>query len=265
MTKGFVASLPADRRTAAEAPVSGSADSTTKHTRNGENLSVMPRSSVHPRARRSKSKAFRPPASRADGEVLLVRQKYPKAQREHRRPACGRVPSGAPGWRGSPNSLQSLRSFRSDMRRSSFRHPVRASGVADGGASQRPTCVQQGALLQPFFKNGSGFSPSIKTTPFAVKETNPRRHTPAQRWFQAPSRAPRSTGAGGACHDNRAAACLSGRSEATAASSADPTRTEHRREPERSSGAIAGKSVFAYFCRHKSRSHQLAQPAAKSF
>ena len=48
------------------------------------------------------------------------------------------------------------------------------------------------------------------------------------------------------------AACLSGRSKATAASSADPTRTEHRRAcpgldpggPERSSGAIAGKEFL---------------------
>jgi hypothetical protein len=52
-----------------------------------------------------------------------------------------------------------------------------------------------------------------------------------------------------ACHDNRTAACLSGRSEA---SSAGPTCTEHRRacpgldpgEPNRRPGAIAGKEFL---------------------
>src|SRR6056297_3981592 len=45
----------------------------------------------------------------------------------------------------------------------------------------------------------------------------------------------------------RAAACLSAESEANEASSADPTRTEHRREPERSSGALAGKAFLPTF------------------
>jgi hypothetical protein len=45
----------------------------------------------------------------------------------------------------------------------------------------------------------------------------------------------------------RAAACLSGESQANAASSADPTRTEHRRERERSSGDLAGKKFLVTF------------------
>src|SRR6056297_998948 len=45
----------------------------------------------------------------------------------------------------------------------------------------------------------------------------------------------------------RAAACLSAESEANEASSADPARTEHRREPERSSGAVAGKAFLPTF------------------
>jgi hypothetical protein len=87
--------------------------------------------------------------------VLLVRQKYPKALREHRRPACGRVPSGAHVWRGPSNSLQSLRFFRSDMRRPDCHHkrrqPLRAASGADGGArpSQKrfpaTVCLWEGA------------------------------------------------------------------------------------------------------------------------
>jgi hypothetical protein len=92
-------------------------------------------------------KSVSPPAARADATYFCRNKSRQKCFTEHRRPACGRVPSGAHVWRESPNSLQSLRSFRSDMRRFFFRQPLRAYGGADGGVSQRPTSAAQWTLL----------------------------------------------------------------------------------------------------------------------
>ena len=241
MAKGFVASFPADRRTAAEAPVSGSADSTTNDTRIAANVPVIARLAAHPRVRRSKSKAFRPPASRAFGEVLLWPQKYPKGLFPQWRPSCARVPCDARCEWGPLNSLQSLRSFRSDMQRrivmTIVHSPLRFSAPLRGLETIVGfTCVAPGAGLGV----GQVVVPiETENLASALEHGVKPSALPGAGWLLT---WPAVSAAGGADrmaddgYDNRPSQCLSVESVANEASSTDPASREHRRAPGRRPG-----------------------------
>ena len=178
------------------------------------------------------STVFRPPASQADGEVLLWRQKYPKPLREHRRPL-----------RGFPAMLGASGAKRTRYAQTPFGlSPLAPAllGGADGGERQEPTRAGFDGLLPP-----------------VAPDRGPGRWWWRRRWVTSAWKAPRLAGPRG----RRDSACLSEECAANAASSESPARIENRGDPR--SGRVPGTSIFGSFCCDKRDSHQLAQPAAK--
>ena len=133
--------------------------------------------------------------------------------REHRRPACGRVPSGAPGWRGPSNSLQSLALLplrHCDGPLSAIRSAPPAALTAEEVKGQPAPSRPVRFNLSPRTARDSRFR--SKPQPISASGLNPRRDTSCRQRIQASSRAPRSAGAGAMVMTIRAAACLSAES-----------------------------------------------------